>query len=91
MDLKAYFMLMVSLVYTSQVACRYWTDFRTDRKETAHNVMIKNFIKILVSKIQSDSLTDDDVSAIVYVMRELVQKRNARFSTPPVYWYSRKG
>jgi hypothetical protein len=82
---------MVSLVYTSQVSCRHWTDFRADRKEIADNVMIKNFIKILVSKIQSDSLTDDDVSAIVYLMRELVKKRNAQFNTPPVYWYSRKG
>jgi hypothetical protein len=91
MALKAFFMLMVSLVYTSQVSCRFWTDFRTDRKETADNVMIKNFVKILVNKIQTDSLTDDDVSAIAYVMRELVKKRDALFKTPPVYWYSRKG
>ena len=82
-----YVLFIVCLIFVNNIECRFEDDFT----RTKSMKMSKILSSILLKKIQTDSITKDDVAAIYYLMFHLLQRQKALFNSPPIYWYSRKG
>jgi hypothetical protein len=86
-------MVIIHFLVIRSIMCRF-------EEEDFHNMRVKaqqvlkeraiKFAEITFNKFKSNTLNDDDLVVLMYLAVEIIRKINA-LTTPPVYWYSRKG